>query len=586
MRQLLSRPKTGAPFERRERDVLLLVAIVAALVAAPTSTRAQSFAVDQFDAPYAAGTSALTALYSDVVPAWMPSIGITFHGSSGLLRETIVEGGEETTTDVLGTVQRLDVGLGFGIADILDLGVVVPLALTQDVSGTTLVPSVGPSSGFELHDVRLATRIRPFARTASGFGLALAATVFVPTGDDVGTFSTDGAVRVEPRLVLDWRTAAGFGITGNIGYQVRPKRTSHNLVSDDTLRYSVAVEVPLGHPDVRLTVNLFGAKSIADNLDPQDLTQVASDSYATPLELLGGIRAEIPGTGLILNAGGGLGVIDGAGAPNFRYFAGLSYVPDLGPATDTLDGPDTDGDGIIDALDQCPAELEDMDRFDDTDGCPEPDNDKDGLLDEVDACPDLAEDLDGFEDNDGCPELDNDKDGVADAVDRCPTEPEDRDGDRDDDGCPEETATTADPTPGGAAVVKLQPREVRLNDQLFFEEGSSVIDEVGQQVLDDIAAVMARFLEIETVQLTGHSAKGEHRALTLDRERAEAVRDYLAQRGILLTRLTVVTRGISDPLTSNDVPNSRASNRRVGVKLVQVNGETVDGVGTVWEAAK
>jgi outer membrane protein OmpA-like peptidoglycan-associated protein len=69
---------------------------------------------------------------------------------------------------------------------------------------------------------------------------------------------------------------------------------------------------------------------------------------------------------------------------------------------------------------------------------PPPDGDKDGLDDAIDRCPLTAEDLDGFEDDDGCPELDNDDDAVADANDRCPLEAETINGNRDDDGCPDE----------------------------------------------------------------------------------------------------------------------------------------------------
>ena len=67
---------------------------------------------------------------------------------------------------------------------------------------------------------------------------------------------------------------------------------------------------------------------------------------------------------------------------------------------------DSDGDGIEDRLDDCPDDPEDMDGFEDDDGCPEPDNDLDGIPDELDECPDEAEDYDGNEDGDGCPEED------------------------------------------------------------------------------------------------------------------------------------------------------------------------------------
>lgn len=51
------------------------------------------------------------------------------------------------------------------------------------------------------------------------------------------------------------------------------------------------------------------------------------------------------------------------------------------------------------------------------------DADGDLLQDVVDKCPQNPEDVDGFEDQDGCPELDNDRDGVPDAMDKCPNEP-------------------------------------------------------------------------------------------------------------------------------------------------------------------
>ena len=56
------------------------------------------------------------------------------------------------------------------------------------------------------------------------------------------------------------------------------------------------------------------------------------------------------------------------------------------------------------------------------------DTDGDGLSDDRDECVDKPEDMDGFEDDDGCPDADNDGDMVLDEDDVCPNEPEDRDG--------------------------------------------------------------------------------------------------------------------------------------------------------------
>jgi FtsP/CotA-like multicopper oxidase with cupredoxin domain len=130
-------------------------------------------------------------------------------------------------------------------------------------------------------------------------------------------------------------------------------------------------------------------------------------------------------------------------------------------------GPDTDADGVIDAVDNCPADANpgqedadgdgigdacdampldfDNDGADDgADNCPltanpgQEDGDGDGIGDVCDNCPASAnpgqEDTDGDGIGDVCdPSTDSDGDGVADAADNCPADPnpgqEDADGD-------------------------------------------------------------------------------------------------------------------------------------------------------------
>ena len=98
---------------------------------------------------------------------------------------------------------------------------------------------------------------------------------------------------------------------------------------------------------------------------------------------------------------------------------------------------DRDQDGIGNVEDFCTDEPEDMDGFEDEDGCPDRDNDLDGIPDDVDQCPVFEEDVDGFEDEDGCPDLDNDQDNILDSVDRCPSQPETVNQYQDTDGCPD-----------------------------------------------------------------------------------------------------------------------------------------------------
>ena len=98
---------------------------------------------------------------------------------------------------------------------------------------------------------------------------------------------------------------------------------------------------------------------------------------------------------------------------------------------------DNDEDSVSDSLDACKFIPEDMDGFEDEDGCPEDNNDLDSLKDFEDKCPNEAEDYDGFLDSDGCPDFDNDRDKIIDSLDSCPFEPEDKDSFEDLDGCPD-----------------------------------------------------------------------------------------------------------------------------------------------------
>lgn len=119
------------------------------------------------------------------------------------------------------------------------------------------------------------------------------------------------------------------------------------------------------------------------------------------------------------------------------WVAGVSATVRPWPARDLDEDPDHDG--VRGPADRCPTEPEDVDAFDDQDGCPDADDDADGISDRDDACRLVAENVNGVLDTDGCPDEDDDpdRDGVRGDADRCPGDAEDRDGHRDEDGCPE-----------------------------------------------------------------------------------------------------------------------------------------------------
>lgn len=114
----------------------------------------------------------------------------------------------------------------------------------------------------------------------------------------------------------------------------------------------------------------------------------------------------------------------------------LIKAPERPPVIVKIEEKDTDGDGLLDNVDDCPEDPEDFDGFEDDDGCPDLDNDKDGVPDTEDRCPVVP----GPVENQGCPldaPMDSDGDGIPDDIDKCPTDPEDKDGWEDSDGCPD-----------------------------------------------------------------------------------------------------------------------------------------------------
>ncbi|HET7499350.1 MAG TPA: OmpA family protein, partial [Kofleriaceae bacterium] len=197
------------------------------------------------------------------------------------------------------------------------------------------------------------------------------------------------------------------------------------------------------------------------------------------------------------------------------------------------------------------------------------DRDGDGIRDDQDSCPDRPEDIDGFEDGDGCPDIDNDLDRVLDIADKCPNEPETYNGFEDDDGCPDTVPSDVDALRGTI-------------EGLSYGEGETAVRDTATPALRRIAKTMTTHPSIRVV-LIGHTDDREARqfapagagqppdveALSADlsRARAEAVRNALVATGIAAARIEIQGKGFDDPVADNTRPRGRLANRRVEIKL-------------------
>jgi len=184
------------------------------------------------------------------------------------------------------------------------------------------------------------------------------------------------------------------------------------------------------------------------------------------------------------------------------------------------------------------------------------DADQDGVKGKKDLCPYNPEDLDGFEDGDGCPEWDNDRDTVHDACDQCPKQKEVLNGVDDHDGCPDESL----------AKIDLEKQEIVILDKVYFDLDKDTIKKASHPVLDAVFDVLSSYPSIESVEVQGHtdSRAPDDYNLDLSQRRANAVKKYLMDKGIAGSRLVSKGYGETTPLEPDAATEEQhARNRRV-----------------------
>jgi outer membrane protein OmpA-like peptidoglycan-associated protein len=256
--------------------------------------------------------------------------------------------------------------------------------------------------------------------------------------------------------------------------------------------------------------------------------------------------------------------------------------------------PDNDKDGILDKADTCPDKTEDRDGFKDDDGCPDPDNDGDGIVDIQDQCPNVAEDFDGVDDKDGCPDYDNDRDAIPDSLDKCPNDPEDIDKIEDSDGCPDidndkdgipdlkdkcpnepETLNGFEDADGCPDEKLKTVREPDLPKQQIlrgvqFKTGGAQMVFGSFQYLDPIVKTLQDFPTVE-IEIRGHTDSiGKYeKNLNLSQSRAEAVRQYFISKGVNAGRVRAVGFGPSSPIADNRTADGRMQNRRIEIVRIK-----------------
>src|SRR6266540_4090554 len=231
-----------------------------------------------------------------------------------------------------------------------------------------------------------------------------------------------------------------------------------------------------------------------------------------------------------------------------------------GAVVDAVGCPsDSDRDKVYNGLDACPNTVEGAEV--DARGCPK-DTDADGVYDGIDKCPNTA--TGARVDAHGCP-TDSDADGVPDGPDQCPNTPAGATVDTKD-KCPGTAAGTRVDA-AGCPILFTEAKTPVVLRGVTFETGRSALKPDSYTILDIVAASLVANPNIR-IEIAGHTDITGSSAtnLRLSEARAQAVRTYLATKGVAPDRMVARGYGPTQPIAPNTTAAGRALNRRVELR--------------------
>jgi len=179
-------------------------------------------------------------------------------------------------------------------------------------------------------------------------------------------------------------------------------------------------------------------------------------------------------------------------------------------------------------------------------------------------CADLEEDVDGFQDDDGCPDPDNDQDGILDVDDACPNRPETYNGVNDHDGCPD------------SGDIEIVDDRVVIEENVFFDFDESELKRSGAATIRQIIALWDQHPEWVGLLVEGHADSRGTRDynMALSERRAGSVEQALIREGMADERITTEAYGEMRPRVHGaDEESEYRRNRRVEFVVVRATPE-------------
>lgn len=467
---------------------------------------------------------------------------VVFGQARDLLTFTRDRDGKEMA--VLKDLMTADLIFGYTVSRFrMGMDVPIVLAATSDIADT--------QGG--LGDVALDFRGTVMDPEDGPVGFAVAARFGAPTATVDLPIGGSG-IGYETTFILDKRMGPVLAAV-NLGYRGRPPAELDNITIDD----QIVTRLGVGY-EFSSKAGMSG--DVAGYLQPTALDNQAGGAWEG---MLGGWYR--PGD-WVVRMGVGAGLSQGIGTSAYRSMLAVGYEPEA--------IVDTDADGLLDRSDPCPTEAEDLDGFEDSDGCP----------DELNPVRILFRDPYGYPIDDLVANLENEDDGTvaegsakfaqnltpgvwivsasAEGFDFF-----------------EEDFTVAE----GEALdrvfvlnpeapppqVRVTSRAIRITDKIYFDTNAATIMDTSFRLLNAVAETLQGHPEVTQLRVEGHtdSRSSDTYNMKLSQSRAEAVRDYLMAQGVSGDRLAAVGRGEREPLDARETPDAWDLNRRVEFIIVK-----------------
>jgi hypothetical protein len=281
-------------------------------------------------------------------------------------------GGAGTELDVIGDQGNGTFLFSYGMTSRLELDLALPITFGQ--GGTGLAPITGGYGPKDtaVRDMRFGlayallphTRAEPDARASKNpVGLLARFEVSAPTGDS-SQFAGQGTAAFIPSVAADWQAGRWFA-GAEVGARIRPEvellgaRIGSQLVTSLGVGFGI-----LPHELLTATLEAWALPTFAEQhtvtLVNGALTSTPNGQHIAPAEWQLAVRtAPLRGGDLAIQLGGGGPIpltADDVPRPQVRITLGVRWEPMA---------RDTDGDGLLDAVDKCPDQAAHT-----VDGCP------------------------------------------------------------------------------------------------------------------------------------------------------------------------------------------------------------------------